>query len=549
MLGDHLGDSQRVGRRATEVLVPRSPGAVAGFEEIRAVSLPMIIGLVVRAIPILAAGFPLNDGGLFYAMAEDVRRAGFALPMYSSYNGVGIPFVYPPLAFYLAAALAQFAGMSMIAILMLVPFVGSVLTIGAVYLLAREILPSRFEALLATYAFAVLPRAFDWMIDGGGLTRSPGYLLAVLAIWQAARFYRTRSRGSALATGILAGLTMLTHPEGALFGIVSVVVIFVFVGRNWRSLLASLGMFALAAIVAAPWWAVALLRFGPGPLLSGGQTGLDAHDSFQYVLTWTFTDEPYMAFLAAIGLLGALYCASHRRWLLPVWVVAIFVIDPRGGPQYSMVPLAMLVAIGIREVILATIQPSTDPHAEPLWPRSVVRDRFGGLVLAAALLLGVVAALKVPITPYDPLHALSPANREAMAWVAHRTPVDAQFAVVTGYGWWVDATSEWFPVLADRRSVATVQGWEWMGHQAWIQRVARDDALQSCATSTDACLRSWVGTGAAGLYVYVPKGPLLGEASTSNDGTIALRSSLGQAPGVRLVYDGPGASVYQLTAR
>ena len=70
------------------------------------------------------------------------------------------------------------------------------------------------------------------MIDGGGLTRSPGYLLAVLAIWQAARFYRTRSRGSALATGILAGLTLLTHPEGALFGIVSVVVIFVFVGAE-----------------------------------------------------------------------------------------------------------------------------------------------------------------------------------------------------------------------------------------------------------------------------------------------------------------------------
>jgi hypothetical protein len=506
----------------------------------------MLIGLLVRAMPLISAGFPLNDGGLFYAMAEDVRHAGFALPMYTSYNSVGIPFVYPPLAFYLAAALASIPSLSLTVILMLVPLVASVLTIGAVYLLARELLPSRFEALLTAYAFAVLPRAFDWKIGGGGLTRSPGYLLAVLAVWQAARFYRAHSPRSAVATAILAGLTLLTHPEAALFGIVSVALFLVLLARDRRALLATAAMLAAVVVIAAPWWAVALLRFGPGPLLSGGQTGLNAQISFQYVMTWTFTDEPYMAFLAAVGLLGGLFCLAHRRWLLPAWVVVIFVADPRGGPTYAMVPLAMLVAVGIREAILATIPASGGPGGEPMWPRQVIGDRFGGLVLATALLLGVIAAVKIPITPYDPLHALSSANRDAMTWVSQHTPADARFAVVTGYGWWVDATSEWFPVLAGRHSVATAQGYEWMGKGAWTTRVDRDTELQLCATSTAACLRTWAGAEADGLYVYLPKGELLGEASSDPDSEAALRSSLLAAPDVRLLYDGPGASVFQL---
>src|SRR5688572_16295208 len=47
---------------------------------------------------------PLNDGGLFQAMARDISDAHFGLPAYTSYNGGDIPFAYPPLALYLAAA-------------------------------------------------------------------------------------------------------------------------------------------------------------------------------------------------------------------------------------------------------------------------------------------------------------------------------------------------------------------------------------------------------------------------------------------------------------
>ena len=528
------------------------------WEEVRAVSLPVLIGLLVRAIPLLVAGFPLNDGGLFYSMTQNILAAHFALPLHASYNGVGIPFVYPPLGFYLAALMAQ-AGIPLLTVFMLLPLAASVLTIPALYLLAREILPSRFQALLAAYAFAVLPRAFEWMIVGGGVTRSPGFLFAVLAIWQAARFYRTRSRRSAVAVAVLAGLTLLTHPEAALFGVVSVALLLVLRGRDLRALLATVAMGLGALIVSAPWWAVAIARFGPGPLLSGGQTGLSAQGTFQYLATFSFTDEPYLAFLGALGLIGALWCLSARRWLLPAWIVLLFIADQRGGATYAMVPLSMLVAVAVREILLDRLaQPGRVPvddaadsrhrSDEPIWPRDLLRTPFGALVLAATLVLGVIGAVKSPLVPNSPLFSLSPANRDAMAWVASHTPANARFAVVSGIVGYIDATSEWFPVLAQRESIATIQGYEWKGSTSWATQEGSNRALEACAVAGVDCLRAWAGreSVAGDIYLYLPRGPLIGSDPADADWAASLRSSLRGATGVRVLYDGPGATVYRL---
>ncbi len=87
--------------------------------------------------------------------------------------------------------LSSVCGIDLLDVFRFLPLIVSTLTIPVVYLVARELLPSRFQALLATWAFALLPRAFDWSIAGGGVTRSLGMLLAVLAILEGVRFYRT----------------------------------------------------------------------------------------------------------------------------------------------------------------------------------------------------------------------------------------------------------------------------------------------------------------------------------------------------------------------
>lgn len=63
------------------------------------------LGALVRLLPVVAREFPLNDGGLFCRMTEDLVASGFRMPLMTTYNGGGIPFGYPPLGFYILGSL------------------------------------------------------------------------------------------------------------------------------------------------------------------------------------------------------------------------------------------------------------------------------------------------------------------------------------------------------------------------------------------------------------------------------------------------------------
>ena len=240
-------------------------------ETFRAVSLAVFAGLVVRALPPLIADFPLNDGGLFFTMTRDIQKAGYVLPATSSYNGLDIPFAYPPLAFYLAGGASDVLGIALIDLFRFLPFLLATLTIPVVYLLARELLSSHFQALIATWAFALLPRTFAWLVVGGGLTRSLGLLFGLLTILEGVRYFKTRSRKHGIWMALLAALTALSHPEAALFAALSLILVLLAYDRTWRAVRGSLILAGLAAIVASPWWLTVIATHGPAPFLSGGQ--------------------------------------------------------------------------------------------------------------------------------------------------------------------------------------------------------------------------------------------------------------------------------------
>ncbi len=141
----------------------------------------VLVGLLVRLSFVVASGFPLNDGGLFYAMSEDLWRAGYALPLHTSCNSAGIPYAYPPLAFYLAALLRDVLAVNLLDVLRFAPLLLKTLAIGSFILLARSLLPARVAVLFAVYAFALFP-SFQWEIMGGGLARSLGLLFAIVAV-------------------------------------------------------------------------------------------------------------------------------------------------------------------------------------------------------------------------------------------------------------------------------------------------------------------------------------------------------------------------------
>ncbi|HEX8990781.1 MAG TPA: hypothetical protein VF784_03815, partial [Anaerolineales bacterium] len=175
-------------------------------------AVALVLGASVRFAPTLLGHSIINDGGMFFAMIEDLKASSFLLPPYTSYNHLNIPFAYPPLSLY-AGALLSAAGIPTGEIVRWLPAVVSSLSILAFYWMTFPILGSKPKASLAAVVYALMPRSFSWYVMGGGLSRSFGILFLLLTCGAAWRlFARPGWRGVALTAAFGAG-AVLSHPE------------------------------------------------------------------------------------------------------------------------------------------------------------------------------------------------------------------------------------------------------------------------------------------------------------------------------------------------
>lgn len=506
-----------------------------------------------RVVPVLLHDFPLNDGGLFVQAVRDIQRAG-GVPAFLDYNGARIPFVYPPLGFIAAAIVDRLTPLGLFGTFRALPLLASIATVPAFLLVARALLPSRFAATMAGLAFACVPRAFDWMVAGGGVTRAPGFLFALLAIWAGARLVDggRAARWPLAATGVFGGLALLSHPEAAVFTALSLVLL-ALGARSRRAWLRLVGAGLVGLVVAFPWWGLALARFGPGPLLAGASTGPDPLAALADLAGFTFTDVPYFPLVAALGLLGLALELGRRRWLLPAWLVVTFLVDERSAATFAMVPLALLAGVGLTDGVLARLGAAfaaIPAHAS--WPPTRPSSGVARVIFPAIGALLLVSGLAAPMAPDSPLFALAPADRAAMRWVADHTPPDARFAVVAPVAWQFDAVAEWLPVLGERVSVDTVQGAEWRGAAAFAARIRVHQAYAACAYLPAGCLSAVARlTDTAFTYVYVPTGPAapwVGPqlAQAGIHCCEALTATLRTDPRYVVVYTGPGAVIAAL---
>jgi len=519
----------------------------------RSVTLAVIaavgLGLLARAGRVLSDDFPLNDGGLFYAMVRDLQRTHYHLPDVTSYNAAGIPFAYPPLGFYLAGLLDDLTPLDLSTIFRFLPLAATTLTIAALFLLARALLPSLWAAVAATVAFALLPRSFIWLVMGGGITRAPGLLFAVLALWRLHRFYTHRQTRDVPLIAFLAGAAVLSHLEAGLFLAASGTLLFLVYGRHRRGLLGSLLIAVGAVALAAPWWGTVMAQHGIAPFLAAHDTGPSAFSDRGTAIVVLITlarlgvlgttGEPLFPVIGAVALLGDLVTladavaalASRRRppatLLLPAWWVTTYVIDPRAAETYATVPIALLAGIG--SVALLSLLAERVPIARP-WPALA---GLGLLLGYAALAILLILVRPARSGQGSDLVSLSQDERAAMAWVARETPPTSRFLIISGASWQSDRSSEWFPVLAQRVSVATPQGYEWTSNVAFAQHVALHAEVQQCAGKDAACLEPGVAQLAVN-YLYVHTGAAC----------CAVAQSLAADPRYALVYDRGGTRIF-----
>ena len=487
--------------------------------------------------------FPLNDGGLFYAMVRDIQRAHYHLPAFTSYNGAHIPLRLLAVR-VLSRRRAERSRACLLTLFRILPFAASTACILAFYLLAREMLQSRAALSAALIAFAIVPRGFVWLLMGGGLTRSFGYLFALLALHQIWLLYTRRSlRYVPLAT-IFSALTVLSHLGTAPFVAFSALLFLLFRGRHREGVLGSVLIGAGALVLTAPWWATVISMHGIGPFLAARATGgsifsdvAARHGSMLGVSCDSSLATPARDFpvIWILALLGVVWCVRERRLLvLPVWWAMILLLDTRAGSTYAAAPVAMLAGLAAVHLIWPLLAPrahadrwSAIAAADSCW-RQRAGARLGRRVGDRSIIVRNESA-------YSP-RSRRRSRRHAVDGGAHRFL--ARVLVLTSSPWQIDKVSEWFPVLASRTSVATVQGSEWLPRRAFYTFIGgRRVSVRAPRAEPRAWIHSGENPSLQFTHVYVPTSP---STRCCDALLVALRGDSGFRP----LYSGEGAEVF-----
>src|SRR5258706_5003095 len=443
--------------------------------------MAMIFGIWFRLYPPSQAGFPIGDGGLFYMMSKALQQNHYRLPEVVHYNGLTIPFVYPPLGFYVAAFITDIFHTSLLPTLQWLPANVLITTIPATYFLALAILKSRFKAGLAAFYYAVVPGLIAWLIMGGGIKRSFGQLFLILATRNIFLLFTTKQKRFIIYSIICSSLVCLSHPEATIHTVVIALVLWLFYGRCKdgikNTLLVALG----TLLFTSPWWMTVLIRFGPSPFLAASQTGFNQAVLFLVPFT-AFSQEKLLPILAILAIIGIVVSVAKREYLLPILYIVPFLIEPRNATNVYIVPLALLASVATVDLLMPGLsklenEARTKEHRQPAQSLSA---KLLFAYLAICLLFGMILS-GAEISE----NRIAPDVRTSFDWVRSNTPVGSEFLIVTGKtGLLNEFTGEWFPALAERQSMSTTQGTEWLKDNLFAQRAQLLSVIRMCYSST-----------------------------------------------------------------
>ena len=421
-----------------------------------------IFSLFFRIVPFFRSNFPLVDGGMFFSMIKDLQAANYSLPSFMSYNHQQIYYAYPPFAFYFTGAINSLTGISLLKLIQWQPIVINILTLVVVYYFAKRFTQSSTKAWLVTLIFSLTPNAYWWQIVGGGLTRSFGALFAFLFAYFSYRIYHDKD-GSLFGTigAVLSGaLLVLSHPEWAMQAIFSGFLFFFLWGRDWHTVRRTAIIVFSVLSLTAFWWVTVLQRYGIQIFLDASSATSDRLLFFIPLFSLQYTGET-TTFIAVLTLIGAFVAISRREYILLLWGIGCLLIDPRGGIPFSLLPFSIVAMLSITDLIAPFILKNWGREDYPWW-------NFLDLPVGK-LFIGFFAVFCISnsynysnIVSYQ---SLSSNEQQAMMWVKENSKYDDKFLVLgSQLNPAHSSLTEWFPALADRRSVTTVQGQEWLGN-------------------------------------------------------------------------------------
>lgn len=495
--------------------------------------LVILIGICLRFIPGLQTDFPINDGGMFLSMIRDLRASGFLLPETASYNLSNIPYAYPPFGFYVAALVSSAFPVSEIELLRWIPAAVSAAILPVFYWLSLQFFGKTPRSFLAVVLVSFLPGSFDWLVMGGGLSRSFGILFLLAAAGRVLRLFRDQDARSLRLAILFGALAVLSHPEAGLQTVGICFLIWLLYGRNRAGVLNAMRVSLGAAALTAPWWITVLAYHGFAPFASAMQTGI--HERFLPSLFHSFFSlQGGLPLLPVLSLLGLFVTLRRREYLLFGWAFLPFVLDPRNAPAVAQYAYILLSSEG-----LYFLWEEFDRAYAGSVRGNVSRSRapvLGGILLAV---LGTYLFWFAFASARDLGRvSLKENDRETMEWIRLNTPTGARFLLMTNAGRispMTDAYQEWFPALAGRQSRNTLQGMEWLLGGEFYEYSLRLTELQSCGNV--ACMEKWASDNDVRVeYLLVRKPRVMPE----------LPGALQAEAGFEAVYETADTVIYRV---
>jgi hypothetical protein len=444
--------------------------------------IALIGGVFIRFFPTLIVGFPINDGGMFLSMVRDLSSSGYLLPQFTSYNQLQIPFAYPPFGFYVARIISDVFNISEINLLRFIPpFVNS-LSILVFYLLSSELLKSKSLGALSSAFYALTPGAYGWFVMGGGLTRSFGSLFLLLSIYFVCRLFESGKIKLVAWSIVCCALTVLSHPEAGVHLALTCILLWICFGRTSQSFLHAIYVGIGVLLFTCPWWLTVISYHGLAPFLSASHTG-SFGTPFFISITKTVVGEGLIPILFLLKIIGLIWAVYKKKYFLLIWVFLPFIVEPRSAPSVSFYPLTMLSALAFAEALPFFFSRWRVINFEELYKNKVYNF----------ILLFVLMILFIDSSLYGFRligNSLKPAEIESIMWIKENLDSEAKIISITGNpNPEIDPFIEWFPALAERHSLSTIQGYEWLGAGKFAEYYSDLSQLQGCMSVE--CVEDW----------------------------------------------------------
>ena len=422
-----------------------------------------------RLYLLAANDFPVNDGALFLEFVRATAATFPRLPTEATYNGLILPFAYPPLSFWLAALLTKL-GVDSLDVVRILPILMNIIYFSLFALLLLKSGRSRLFTGLTILFFSATSLSFQWLLMGGGLSRGLGsifLMLTLLAVTVPGRRGGELPNWRSAAAGAAVAGAILSHLEWGILAAGCVVL-----SRALGS--SSLKSFIVACVVAG---ATAFVLILPWLIFVTDSHGLQPFLSAKGTSSWgdgKFLDRIVTAVRLAVvsnpfAVVGFVVFLRRREWFWIGFILLCVTLTPRHASTPLNLPNAILGAQGI-----ITAYGFAAHH---------VRSRKLLNASTAALIAALLAFGVYRIHHHAPgsFRVLPVEMRQAMSWVAANHP-GSRFAVVNDRAWYNDSTGEWLPTLSSAHSVTTVQGREWNGEFGrWVPLFERLRGSANCA--------------------------------------------------------------------